>query len=221
MRISEDFAIILNDIVGNDSQGKAEIKTGISKSYWVYLLKGKVPRPEALEKIIDGYKPSQAVIKALYTTAGYEIPHKYTQPDELPKGAFPHPDNLSPVPVLGIIRAGKPILAEQNIESYIFLDERYTSHKDCFCLRVTGDSMIGAGILPGSVVIVFPQNDVPSKKVGVVMINGEDATVKTIIKKKDGIMLKPENPNYESIFLPTGSAYKIIGRVVGIFTDMM
>lgn len=220
MKYSKELEELLVNIVGKDTYGKAERKTAVSRSYWVYLLKGKVPSPELLDRIIEGYKVSNEIVVKLYAACGHALPAKYIEP-ELPKGAFPHPDNLSPVPVLGIIRAGKPILAEQNIESYIFLDERYTSHKDCFCLRVTGDSMIGAGILPGSVVIVFPQNDVPSKKVGVVMINGEDATVKTIIKKNDGIMLRPENPNYEPIFLPAGSDYKIIGRVVGIFTDMM
>ena len=80
MAISEEFGKVVMQIIGKDSQGKAELKTGISRSYWVYLCKGKVPRPEALEKIIDGYKPSQTVIRALYTAAGYEIPSKYQEP---------------------------------------------------------------------------------------------------------------------------------------------
>lgn len=82
MHISTEFGKLLIEILGSDSNGKAAIRTGISKSYWGELLNGKVPRPESLEKIIDGYRdritPEQ--IKQLYEAAGYEIPAKWIQP---------------------------------------------------------------------------------------------------------------------------------------------
>lgn len=82
MLISKEFVSVLRDILVEDSSGQAQNRTGISKAYWGQLLNGKVPRPEALERIIDGYSdritPEQ--IKRLYECAGYELPAKWSVP---------------------------------------------------------------------------------------------------------------------------------------------
>ncbi|RLI01136.1 repressor LexA, partial [Candidatus Bathyarchaeota archaeon] len=103
------------------------------------------------------------------------------------------------VPILGQISAGKPILAEENIEGYINLDKFLIKHaKDIFALKVKGDSMTGAGILDGDYVIVKKQPTVENGSIACILIDNE-ATVKRFYKKENYIELKPENPDYKPI----------------------
>ena len=109
------------------------------------------------------------------------------------------------VPVVGVVAAGQPILAEENIEDYLpFEDE-----EGCFALRVKGDSMIGAGILPGDRVVVRPQPDADDRDL-VVALLGDEATVKRLSKRDGKILLLPENPAYAPI---DGTNAVILGKV--------
>ena len=115
------------------------------------------------------------------------------------------------IPVLGVVTAGRPILAVENIEGYLPWD----GDSDCFALRVRGDSMINAGILPGDKVIVRPQNVAEHGQIVVAML-GEEATVKRFHRQGSEIMLMPENENYDPI---DGWEAAILGRVKAVVRE--
>jgi repressor LexA len=122
------------------------------------------------------------------------------------------------LPLVGEIAAGSPLLAAENIEEYLSLPK---STKGDFLLRVRGDSMIGAGILDGDLVIVQRAQDARNGEI-VVALAGDDesadeATVKTFYKEKGRIRLQPENAALEPIYAPH---VQVIGRVVGVFREL-
>jgi repressor LexA len=120
-----------------------------------------------------------------------------------------------PVPLLGQVTAGEPIIAEQNIEEYFPLPKMMVHQDTVFLLRVRGDSMIDAGILDGDYVIVRQQSSANNGEIVVAMLENE-ATVKRFYKEKDSIRLQPENPAYEPII---SREIKIIGKVIGVFRE--
>lgn len=121
------------------------------------------------------------------------------------------------IPVLGYVRAGKPIGAYEDILEYVEITDEMAATGDYFGLRVTGDSM-SPRICEDDVVIVHKQDYIESGEVGVVLINDLDATVKKVIKKGTSLTLVPFNSSYEPmIFSPEEIVtlpVKIIGKVV-------
>ena len=109
------------------------------------------------------------------------------------------------VPLVGTVAAGLPILAEENIETYL----PWEGEDGCFALRVKGDSMLGAGILPADCVVVRPQPDADEGEI-VVALFGDEATVKRLSKRGKTVLLLPENPAYEPI---DGRDAVILGKV--------
>ena len=130
--------------------------------------------------------------------------------DEMKKRAISLPDaqRADRIPVVGVVTAGVPILATENIEGYIPWD----GESGCFVLRVRGDSMIGAGILDGDKVVVRPQPDAENGQI-VVALLGDSATVKRFRKDGKQIWLLPENPAYDPI---DGNQAQIIGKVKAV-----
>ena len=118
------------------------------------------------------------------------------------------------VPLLGYVAAGAPILAQENIEEYLTFDTNGLSGEH-FALKVRGESMLEAGILPGDVVVVHQQ---PLARNGdiVVALFEDEATVKTFRRESDGhIWLYPENSSPE--YQPSdGEGCSILGRVVAV-----
>jgi repressor LexA len=124
---------------------------------------------------------------------------------------------ILPIPIVGRVRAGDPILAIQNIEGYIHLDRNLVSSEDVFLLRVQGDSMIDAHIQDGDFALVKPQPNAENGEIVVVLIEDE-ATIKRIFKKRNLIRLEPANPKIEPIVVRKGEKkVAIVGKVVGIF----
>jgi repressor LexA len=118
------------------------------------------------------------------------------------------------VPVAGKIRAGRPILATEDIDAHILIDKSLFPAKDAFSLKVTGDSMIEAGILDGDYVVVKPQKVIENGEIGVFLI-GDEATVKRIFKDEKKIILKPENRQMQpESYNP--DEVTIIGKVIGV-----
>jgi len=125
-----------------------------------------------------------------------------------------------PIPIIGRVRAGEPILAVENIEGYINLDRSLVSSGDVFLLRVQGDSMIDAHIQDGDFALVKPQPNAENGEIVVALIEDE-ATIKRIFKKRDLIRLEPANPKMEPIVVKKGEKRVIIvGKVVGIFRKL-
>jgi len=121
------------------------------------------------------------------------------------------------IPIVGEISAGRPILAQENIEGNIVIDKSIVKNSNgIFALRVKGDSMINAGILNGDYVIASQQQDAEQGDIVVALIENE-ATVKRFYKEKNRIRLQPENDTMEPIIIkPNENQIRIIGKIKGV-----
>ena len=116
------------------------------------------------------------------------------------------------LPLVGKVLAGQPTLAEEQVDGYVGVPPGlFGDVRGCFLLRVRGDSMNGAGILPGDLVVVHPQLHATAGDIVVALI-GEDATVKRLAMDEMTPTLRPENPVYQ----PIRDEFQVIGRVVGV-----
>jgi repressor LexA len=116
------------------------------------------------------------------------------------------------IPLLGRVRAGAPILAEENVESYLTVDKDVAKGAKLFALRVTGDSMKDAGILDKDAVIVRQQSDARNGDI-VVALKDDEATVKYYRQRRGRFFLEPANPAYSPF---PASDYSLIGIVRGL-----
>lgn len=125
------------------------------------------------------------------------------------------------VPLVGRVTAGQPILAVQDIESYIPVPKEVSKGRELFALRVVGESMINAGIYDGDIIVV---NRTPSAENGDIVvamvedeISGEpSATVKRFYKEKGHFRLQPENDAFEPIIV---DSVVLLGRVVTLIRN--
>ena len=128
--------------------------------------------------------------------------------------AEPAPEPETPagrVPIVGTVAAGSPILAQECIEDYLTFDTN-GREGEYFALRVRGESMLEAGILPGDLVVVHQQQTVRNGDI-VVALFEDEATVKRFSRKNGHIWLLPENDDYEPI---DGTYAQILGKVVAV-----
>jgi repressor LexA len=131
-----------------------------------------------------------------------------------------HKSQILSLPIVGRVRAGEPILAIENIEGYINLDQSLISSDDVFLLRVQGDSMIDAHIQDGDFALIKPQPNAENGEIVVALVDDE-ATIKRIFKKRDLIRLEPANPHMEPIVVRKGERrVTLVGKVVGIFRKL-
>ena len=118
------------------------------------------------------------------------------------------------IPIIGKVTAGAPILATENIEDTFPIPIEYIKHNDeLFILKVTGDSMINAGINDGDYAIIEKAPTAENGEIVVALIENE-ATIKTFYKEKDHIRLQPENDTLSPIIVEDCS---ILGKLVGLF----
>ena len=119
-------------------------------------------------------------------------------------------------PLVGTVPAGTPVLAEENFEGYLDLNDYFSHGEGTFLLRVSGESMIGAGIHDGDLAVVRYQKELSPGDIGVVFLDGE-ATVKRIFPDRGGFRLQPENPDVEPIHVPEGpEEFCLAGKVIGV-----
>lgn len=121
------------------------------------------------------------------------------------------------IPVLGSVPAGIPIEAIEDIIDYEEIDSVTASKGEYFGLKVKGHSM-EPRICEGDVLIVKKQDDCESGDIVIVMINGNDATVKRLMKYADGIRLLPNNQAYDPMYFTNeeieSKPVRIIGKVI-------
>ena len=173
-------------------------------------------RPPSLREIADrlGISGHRAVHKHLLALEkkGHLRRGEGARGLELAGGAFGRS-----LPILGKVAAGRPILAEENRLGSFLVDPKLAPWKEAFFLKVKGESMKETGILDGDLVLVKPQADAESGEIVVAMVEGE-ATVKRLVKKRDKILLKPENPAFEPIpITEKDESFRILGKVKGVF----
>lgn len=119
------------------------------------------------------------------------------------------------IPVLGVIRAGEPIYAEENIIGWVEVPESRVRGGEYFYLRVEGDSMIGSRIYPGDLVLVRRQDAVNDGNIAVVLVNSEEATLKRVKRVGDTVILYPDNPKYHPQIYKAEEV-RVLGKVVKV-----
>ena len=121
------------------------------------------------------------------------------------------------VPLVGRIAAGTPVLADEHVEDHLVVPMGFAGDAQHFALTVHGDSMEGAGILDGDVVVVRAQATAGDGDIVAVLLPGpaeDEATVKRLRKRKGRVMLVPENPSLEPFEMdPEG---QLLGKVVSV-----
>lgn len=133
---------------------------------------------------------------------GYDVPRT------------PSPAGGGMVPVLGTIRAGLPMAARQRAEGWAAAD--VSGPEDHFYLRVTGDSMVNAGIRPGDLVLIRRQDTAENGQIVACILNGEDATLKRFRCQGDVVILQPENPAYEPQIVSAREFETGTARILGV-----
>ncbi|MCL2381945.1 MAG: transcriptional repressor LexA [Treponema sp.] len=119
------------------------------------------------------------------------------------------------IPVLGTVAAGRPVLAEENMDGSIKLHRSQLKNgREYFALRIRGDSMEGAGIMDGDTAVIEHQNIVRNGEIAVVMMD-DAVTLKTFYRESARIRLEPENAKYSPIYC--SGDVRVLGRLAHIF----
>jgi repressor LexA len=125
------------------------------------------------------------------------------------------------VPLLGRIAAGAPLLAEENVDEHLSVPRAFVSDRgDHFALTVAGESMIGAGILDGDVVVVRSQSAADDGDLVAALVPGpaeDEATVKRLGRRGGKVLLIPENPAFQPFEMTGG---RILGKVVAVLRKL-
>ena len=162
--------------------------------------------PSTVHFHMKGLEEAGVIVKAEGKTRAISLPGVARGP--VAEEQDPHANQI---PVVGNVAAGSPILAQECIEDYLTFDTQGLSGEH-FALRVRGESMLNAGILPGDLVVVHRQQQAHSGEI-VVALFEDEATVKTYQVRDGHVWLMPENPEYEPI---DGANAEIIGKVVAV-----
>lgn len=120
------------------------------------------------------------------------------------------------VPLIGMVAAGAPILAEENVEDYFPIPAELLPNHETYMLKIRGNSMIEAGIFDGDRVIVMQTNTAENGEIVVALID-DSATVKRFFKENGHYRLQPENSEMDPIIVDD---VQILGKVIGLFRMM-
>lgn len=122
--------------------------------------------------------------------------------------------SLTPIPMVGAVRAGMPVTASENIDDVYPFPQQFIGSEDAFMLEVVGDSMRDAGIFDGDLLFVEKREDARNGEIVVALVGEDEATVKTFYREADHIRLQPENDSYEPI---RSREVRILGKVIGVY----
>src|SRR4029077_8547839 len=122
------------------------------------------------------------------------------------------------IPIVGRVRAGAPLLAEENLEGFLTVGNEIARGKETFALKVKGDSMIEDGILEGDHVVIIRQDTAENADIVCALI-GNEATLKRFYRKGNEVTLKPANKNYEPITVSKGE-FRILGKATGVIRKL-
>lgn len=181
----------------------------------------------------EGYPPTVREIASFFRMKGPKGAHKHLAAlekkgcltrtpgcsrairlaEQLRASAIATVPSVVSLPLIGQVRAGTPVLAEENIEGHVAVDRSLVPGQGAFLLRVQGESMTGAGILPGDMAAVRPQRTAENGEIVVALVDGE-ATVKRFYKDRDAVRLVPQNPSMRPIIVR--GEVRIVGKVVAI-----
>ena len=123
-------------------------------------------------------------------------------------------DNVTHVPIVGTVTAGAPILAVEQVESFIPFTANEAEREGLFALRVSGLSMINAGILDGDIIVADKNMQSRNGDIVAALIDDEATVKRLVIEKGEKPYLMPENPDFDPI---RPDHMEILGRVIGSF----
>lgn len=202
LKFNLEFGKRIKDLRTNLKMSRAALgeKVGMHettiKKYEDGLIKG-IPRNRAIEFAV-----------ALGTTVDYLMHYGTVEVGNYKENELVPVGYKKKIPLLGQISAGQPMFVVENIEGYTEVDEE----KIDYALRVKGNSMIGAGILEGSIVYVQKDADIENGDIAVVMVDNENATIKRFYRYNGSIVLRPENPSLkEQVYNPKDVV--VLGKV--------
>ncbi|MDN5389841.1 MULTISPECIES: LexA family protein [Bacillus] len=164
-------------------------------SNWV---KGKTyPRPDKIQLMADYFGITRTQLT-----------------EESPSNLTPIAPQTVPIPVLGTIACGEPILAEENVTEYVYESPDQLPSGNLFYLKAKGTSMEPT-IPDGSYVLVREQPEVENGEIAAVLVNGDtEATLKRIKRQGDIVILMPDNPNYSPYIITPENPARIIGQAI-------
>ncbi len=172
------------------------------------------------KKIMAGLtkKPNLDTIKALTKALDCglgDLDSSFSEQEKLDKaGLIPYLPK-GRMPLLGKVSCGMPMYAAENIEDYIPCD--FEQEEDYFALRAKGDSMNAIGIHEGDILVVHKQPVVENGEIAVVLVNGDEATVKRFNRQGDTVILSPQSDNAEhhpQIYNLKDTPISVVGKVV-------
>lgn len=210
-KISELSSRLSSAIKDYSSTTKLAEQIGMSKqAISSYTTGVRVPKRPVIESLAKALGVSPLWLM------GYDVPKFESEPisTALPTEATPfNPQNTAPL--LGTVRAGLPMYAEENIEGYIPIMQN--DGAKYFWLRIRGDSMNAAGMAEGDQILVREQPEVENGQLAVVIVNGDEATVKYFRRESDLVILTPKsfNPEHQpQVYDLKSTPVRVIGLVV-------
>lgn len=173
-------------------------------------------RPQTLNRYVLGQREPKAQVLSDMAEKldvdsswllGYDVPRR-ASPEERPLPG----ERL--LPILGVIRAGIPTLAQQEVLGYLSAD--VPDGGNYFYLKVAGDSMKNAGIQSGDLVLIRQQQCAEDGQIVACLVDGEDATLKRFRRQGEWVILQPENPAYPPRLVPDSDFSTGAARIVGV-----
>lgn len=167
--------------------------------------------------------PELATVKRIAKTLN--ISYQYLLEDEY-TNEYLIKEEFVKIPVVGVIKAGTPILAEENILGYEIISKgEIMNNREYFYLKIKGDSMINARIHENDLVLIVKQDYVEKNgDIMAVRVNGDEATLKRVFIQEKGILLQSENPAYEPLYYSQADVRNgyvgIIGKAIEVKTKL-
>lgn len=183
-------------------------KTGIpAQTLNRYELGQRVPKIDVANDIADKLN-----INPMWLI-GYDVPMETPRPipNEIPYSSARY------APILGTIPAGAPVLAVEDIEGYATVP--YNDDEDYFYLRVNGESMKGAGIQTGDLVLIRRQPCADDGQIVACRVNGDEATLKRYKRQGNTVLLLPENPDFEPRIVPISDFESGAAEIIGVAVE--
>lgn len=195
------------------------VKTGIAKSSLSEYINGKYEaKQDGVYLLAKALNINEAWLMGLDVPMERDIPNKEIQ--EL-KGSISLKELFKDkVPLLGTVKAGYNYLANENIIDYIAINFKKENDYEYFALKIVGDSMETI-ISEGDFVVIQKQNEFNSGDYCVILINGEEATVKRVFKLDTGIKLVALNPLYKDVDYTFDDMKKIPVEIIGIVKQLI
>ena len=174
-------------------------------------------KPQTLNRYVLGQREPKASV-VMEMAVRLEVDERWLQGYDVPM-LRSAPEGEKMLPVLGVIRAGGPEIAREDIEGFAPAD--VPDPERCFYLRVQGDSMINAGIRPDDLVLIRCGAKPENGQIVACIVDGDSATLKRYLRQGEFVMLQPENPNYEPRILSAREFDLGTARIVGVAVRLM